>query len=49
MPALSDELDFDRRHPVTNIPTVVCTVFIILFGCLVAPGIPEISVGCISV
>ena len=45
MPALSDELDFDRRHQVTHLPAVFCTAFIILFGCLVARGIREISVG----
>ena len=45
MPDLSDELYFDRRLPVTHLPTVFCTAFIILFGCLVARGIREISVG----
>ena len=45
MPALSDELYFDCRHPVTHLPTVFCTAFIILFVCLVARGIREISVG----
>ena len=44
MPALSDELDFDCRHPVTHIPTFFGTAFIILFGCLVACGKREISV-----
>ena len=45
MPALTEKLHFDRRHPVTHLPTVFCTAFIILFGCLVARGIREISVG----
>ena len=45
MPALSDELYFDRRLPVTHLPKVFCSVFIILFGCLVACGIRESSVG----
>ena len=45
MPGFNDELYFDRRLPVTHLPTVFCTVFNILFGCLVARGIREISVG----
>ena len=45
MPGFNGELYFDRRLPVTHLPTFVCTVFIILFGCLVARGIREISVG----
>ena len=45
MPALSDELYFDRRLPVTHLPKVFCSAFIILFGCLVACGIRESSVG----
>ena len=45
MPTLSDELDFDRRHTVTQLATVVCTAVIILFGCQLARGIWEISVG----
>ena len=44
MPGFNGELYFDRRLPVTHLPTVFCTVFIILFGCLVARGIREISV-----
>ena len=38
------ELYFGRHLPVTHLPTVFCTVFIILFGGLVARGIWEISV-----
>ena len=45
MPVFNGELYFDRRLPVTHLPTVFRTVFIILFGCLVARGIREISVG----
>ena len=45
MPGFNGELYFDRRLPVTHLPTVFCTVFIILFRCLVARGIREISVG----
>ena len=45
MPGFNGELYFDRRLPVTHLPTVFCAVFIILFGCLVARGIREISVG----
>ena len=45
MPALSDELDFDCSHRVTHLPAVFYAAFIILFGCLVARGIREISVG----
>ena len=45
MPALSDELYFDRRLPVTHLPKVFCSALIILFGWLVACGIWESSVG----
>ena len=45
MPGFNGELYFDRRIPVTHLPTVFCTTFIILFGCLVTRGILEISVG----
>ena len=45
MPGFNGELYFDRRLPVTHLPTVFCTVFIISFGCLVARGIRDISVG----
>ena len=44
MSGFNSELFFDRPLPVTHLPTVFCTVFIILFGCLVARGIREISV-----
>ena len=45
MPGFNGELYFDRRLPVTHLPTVFCTEFKITFGCLVARGIREISVG----
>ena len=45
MTGLSDELYFDGRHQVTHLPTDFCTAFIILFECLVARGMRDISVG----
>ena len=45
MQGFNGVLYFDRRLPVTHLLTVFCTVFIVLFGCLVARGIREISVG----
>ena len=48
MPGFNVESLFDRRLPVTHPPTAFCTVFIILFGCLVARGIREISVGVVQ-
>ena len=47
MPGFNGELYFDRRLPVTHLPTGFGTVrvFIILFGCLVAHDTRQISVG----
>ena len=45
MPGFNGELYFDRHLPVTHLPMFFCNEFIILFGCLVARGIREISVG----